>query len=55
MNLPDAVLELYRCPTASTLSRFGWDYAETQVLRRGEAVMPLAAPGSRVAVDDLLP
>ena len=54
MNLLDAVLEVYRRPTASKLSRFGWAYAETQVLRRGEAVMPLAAPGSRVAVDDLL-
>ena len=54
VNLLDAVLEVYRRPTASTLSRFGWAYAETQVLRRGEAVMPLAAPGSRVAVDDLL-
>lgn len=55
VNLVDEVLEVYRRPTTSTLSRFGWTYAETQVFRRGEVVAPLAAPRGRVAVDDLLP
>lgn len=55
VNLMDQVLEVYRRPTTSALSRFGWAYAETQVLRRGEVVTPLAAPGGQVAVDDLLP
>ena len=55
VNLTDEVLEVYRRPTTSDLSRFGWTYAETQVLRRGEVVSPLAVPGEQVSVDDLLP
>ena len=55
VNLKHEVLEVYRRPTTSAESRFGWVYADSQVLRRGEAVTPLAAPGAHVAVDDLLP
>ena len=55
VNLSDAVVEVYRRPTISEPSRFGWAYAETHVLRRGEAIAPLPAPGAQIAVDDLLP
>jgi Uma2 family endonuclease len=55
VNLVDEVLEVYRRPTASEPSRLGWAYSEMQVLRRGEAVTPLAALGERVSVDDLFP
>jgi Uma2 family endonuclease len=55
VNLVDHALEVYRRPLRSRPSRFGWAYAETQVLHRGEGVTPLAAEGGRVAVDDVLP
>src|SRR5262245_26927161 len=55
VNLTDQVLEVYREAVTSESSRFGWTYAETHVLRRGETIAPLAAPGAQVAVDDLLP
>ena len=55
VNLIDETLEVYRRPVRSRSSRFGWVYAETHVFRRGDVVTPLAAPGARVAIDDLLP
>jgi Uma2 family endonuclease len=55
VNLIDEVLEVYRRPAESRRSRFGWVYAETRLFRRGDVVTPLASPGARVAVDDLLP
>ena len=55
VNLIDELLEVYRRPAGSRRSRFGWTYRETHLFRRGEVVTPLAAPGARVAVDDLLP
>lgn len=55
VNLADDVLEVYRRPATSESSRFGWTYSERQVLRRGDVVTPLAAPGGHVAVDNLLP
>lgn len=55
VNLTDEVLEVYRRPATSEPSRFGWSYSEMQVLRRGDVVTPLAAPGGHVTVDDLLP
>ena len=55
MNLADDVLEVYRRPATSESSRFGWTYSEMQVVRRGDAVTPLAMPGEQIAVDNLLP
>jgi Uma2 family endonuclease len=55
VNLIDEMLEVYRRPAESRPSRFGWRYVEAQLLRRGDVVTPLAAPGARVAVNDLLP
>jgi Uma2 family endonuclease len=55
VNLIDGVVEVYRRPSRADGSRFGWAYAERHVLRRGEVVTALAAPGQPIAVDDLLP
>jgi Uma2 family endonuclease len=55
VNLVDLLLEVSREPVASGAARAGWEYASVQVLTRGAAVSPLAAPGARIAVTDLLP
>ena len=48
VSLPDATLEVYRDPA-------GDDYREVTVLRPGQTVTPLAAPGATIAVSGLLP
>jgi Uma2 family endonuclease len=55
VNLADRVLEIYRQPVADAAATFGWRYASTLVLDPEAAVTPLAAPGTVVAVADLLP
>jgi Uma2 family endonuclease len=55
VNLADRVLEIYRQPVADAAAAFGWRYASTVVLDPEAAVTPLAAPGTVVAVADLLP
>jgi len=55
VNLTNEMLEVYRRPVASESSRFGWTYAETHMLGRGETIAPLAAPGAEVSIDDLMP
>jgi Uma2 family endonuclease len=55
VNLVDDVLEVYRRPELSHTARFRWVYADTQVLRRGDVITPLAAHDARVRVEDLLP
>ena len=55
VNLVDQVLEVYRDPVSTPTSPHGWRYASVTTLRGGDVVTPLAAPGSRVAVADLLP
>ena len=55
LNLRDRVLEVYRRPTASPGSRFGWTYGEARILAPGEAVTPLAVPEALIHVADLLP
>lgn len=55
VNLPEAVLEIYREPVASVEAPFGWAYRNIQRLARGALVAPLALPTSRIAVVDLLP
>jgi Uma2 family endonuclease len=55
VNLIDEVLEVYRGPAESRAARFGWEYSEALLFRRGDDVTPLAAPAARVVVDDLLP
>jgi Uma2 family endonuclease len=55
VNLPGAVLEVYRDPVASATARFGWAYRTVQSFGRGTMVSPLARPAASIAVAALLP
>ncbi len=55
LNIVDRVLEVYREPAEDTTAPFGWRYASVQALGPESSVTPLAAPGGRVLVSDLLP
>ena len=53
VNLVD-ILEVYREPRADPDAPYGWRYASTTTLRRGDAVTPLALPHWSIPVSDLL-
>ena len=55
LNLVDRELEVRRDPAPSAAAPYGWDYGTLEVLREGDHVSPLAAPGAVIAVADLLP
>lgn len=55
LNLIDRVLEVYREPIADARAPYGWRYARREVFDARAQVVPLAAPGSSVAVGQLLP
>lgn len=55
VNLVDHVLEVYREPMADPGVPYGWRYASTASLRRGDSVTPVALPGAVIPVADLLP
>jgi len=55
LNLVDRQLEIYRRPVPDANQRFGYGYADLTSLSAGEFATPLAAPGARIAVADLLP
>ena len=55
VNAMDEVLEVYREPKRSPGRRYGWQYGSVRVLTRDAAVAPLAAPGKRIPVAELLP
>jgi Uma2 family endonuclease len=55
LNLVDRVLEVHREPARDAGAAFGWRYTRTDLFGPGARVTPLAAPGARVAVSDLLP
>jgi len=55
VNLVDRQLEVHRDPIADPATKRGFRYNSIQVLKPGEAIAPLAAPGASVAVNDLLP
>lgn len=55
INLPEAVIEIYRQPLQAAEAPFGWRYRSVQRLARGATVSPLAAPDVGIAVADLLP
>ena len=55
LNLVARVLEVYREPVADAASPFGWRYARREALDVAAQVTPLAAPGSSIAVSQLLP
>jgi Uma2 family endonuclease len=53
VNLNDRVLEVYREPARTAAGR--WKYRSVSLLRPRATVAPLAAPGHRVHVAELLP
>ena len=55
VNLIDNVVEVYREPVADPDRAYGWRYASTTTLRRGDSVTPLARPDSAIPIADLLP
>jgi Uma2 family endonuclease len=55
VNLADATLEVARDPRPTPEAPESWRYAVVEVLRASARVRPLGAPGSTVAVSDLLP
>jgi hypothetical protein len=55
VNLADATLEVARDPRPTPEAPESWRYAVVEVLRASARVSPLGAPGSVVAVSDLLP
>ena len=55
LNLVDGVLLVHREPARPGPARRHWGYASVEVLRPGQAIAPLAAPSSPLAVADLLP
>jgi Uma2 family endonuclease len=55
VNLVDRVLEVHRDPGRLDDTRRRWAYRSVQMLAPDAAVSPLAAPGARVPVADLLP
>ena len=52
VNLRDRLVEMYREPIRGMRRA---RYAAGHIARPGDALTPLAAPGARIAVDDLLP
>jgi Uma2 family endonuclease len=55
INLVDRVLEVYREPGADPAAPYGWCYRALLRLGPADWVSPLAAPGARIPVADLLP
>src|SRR5262245_48806407 len=55
VNLVDHVLEVYREPAPDPAASFGGRYRSVETLAREASVSPLAAPGARFRVADLLP
>jgi len=55
VNLVDRQLEVHRRPATDPAADFGWRYLDITILAPSAAVTPLALPGARIAVADLLP
>ncbi len=55
VNVVNGQLEVFRGPAPDASQAFGFGYSSQTILHRGDAVAPLAAPNSSVAVADLLP
>jgi Uma2 family endonuclease len=55
INIVDRRVEVYRSPRPDPAAPLGHTYGQVAVLLPGDHVSPLAAPGARIAVDDLLP
>jgi putative restriction endonuclease len=54
LNLPERALEVYRDPEPDPAAPFGWRYRSVTVLGPGASIAPLALPGRRIAVANLL-
>src|SRR5262249_59736736 len=55
VNLIDRVLEIHREPARPGPARRRWGYAAIETFAADAIVAPLAAPGARIRVADLLP
>lgn len=55
VNLPERILEVYRHPLPMDDAPLGHGYRDIMRLAETDSIAPLAAPGSPVAVADLLP
>lgn len=55
VNLVERVLEVYRDPAPDPAAPYGWAYRTVDRLGPEAVVQPLAAPGTHIAVADLLP
>jgi len=55
VNLVDRVVEVYRNPVPDAAAAHAWSYETTTILNPPAAVTPLAFPGIRINVADLLP
>ena len=53
-QFPERALEVYRDPEPDPAAPFGWRYRSVIVLGRGASVSPLALPGRRIPIADLL-
>jgi Uma2 family endonuclease len=55
VNLVDGALEVHRSPQPVADAAHGWAYRSVDTLRPPATVTPLAVPGARIPVADLLP
>jgi Uma2 family endonuclease len=55
INVVNSQLEVCRDPMPDPLQTFGFGYSSRIILHSGDAIAPLAAPNSPIAVADLLP
>jgi Uma2 family endonuclease len=55
VNLIDAVVEIHRKPQQSTGQVAVWHYADIATHHAPDRIVPLARPGSFIAIADLLP
>ena len=55
VNLVDRQLEVHRNPVADPTKLFGFGHSSRTIFDPGDAIAPLAAPHSPLAVADLLP
>jgi len=55
INLVNRQIEGHRNPVPDAKEPFGWRYDHVQFFGPGDFIVPLAAPNSKIAVDDLLP
>lgn len=55
VNLAERVVEVYRQPTPTARTRYGYAYQTRQLYRPDDALAPLAVPDVAIPVSELLP